>query len=294
MLAIETTGLGRRYGKRWALRDLSLALPLGHVVGLVGPNGAGKSTFLQLAVGLQRPTQGEISVLGLLPCREPARLLPRIGYVAQETNLFRRFKVGDLLRLGAKLNARWDDEEARRRLNQFGIGIELSVSALSGGMRAQVALALALAKQPELLLLDEPVAALDPLARHEFMQQLMEASAEKGLSVIFSSHLVGELHESCDYLIVLANGAAVLEGDVDEIVAGHQRLVGPVEAIDNARAIQPVLAETIGGRQATLLVRNGKPQFDARWASEPVDLEEIVLAYLRNAASRGLEEQRAA
>jgi ABC-2 type transport system ATP-binding protein len=294
VLAIETTGLGRRYGKRWALRELSLALPLGHVVGLVGPNGAGKSTFLQLSVGLQRPTQGEISVLGLAPSREAARLLPRIGYVAQETNLFRRFKVGDLLRLGAKLNARWDDEEARRRLSHLGIGVELSVSALSGGMRAQVALALALAKQPELLLLDEPVAALDPLARHEFMQQLMEASAEKGLSVIFSSHVVGELHESCDYLIVLANGAAVLEGDVDEIVAGHQRLVGPVEAVDNARAIQPVLAETIGGRQATLLVRSGKPQFDPRWAREPVDLEEIVLAYLRNAASRGLEEQRAA
>lgn len=294
MFAVEARGLSRRYGKRWALKDLSLALPLGHVVGLVGPNGAGKSTLLQLAVGLQRPTQGTISVLGLTPSREAARLLPRIGYVAQETNLFRRFKVEDLLSLGARLNDRWDGEEARRRLRQLGIGVELSVNELSGGMRAQVALALALAKQPELLLLDEPVAALDPLARHEFMQQLMEASAEKELSVVFSSHLVGELHESCDYLIVLADGSAQLEGDVDEIVAGHQRLVGPVEAVANARAIQPVLAETIGGRQATLLVRSVEPQFDPRWTREPVDLEEIVLAYLRKAASTKLEQKRAA
>ncbi len=292
--AIEAVGLSRRYGRHAALDGLDLSLPQGRIVGLVGPNGAGKSTFLQIAVALQRPTEGTIRVLGLRPTRDAKALLPRIGYVAQETNLFRRLDVEDLLKLGAKLNPRWEDGEARRRLRQLGIGTTVSVSALSGGMRRQVALALALAKQPELLILDEPVAALDPLARHEFMQLLMGAAAESGLSVVFSSHLVSELHESCDYLVVLAGGRVQLEGDVDEIVAGHGRIVGPSDALENARAVHQVIAETRAGRQAMMLVRNSARPFDTRWTSETVPLEEIVLAYLRSAATTTLEDRRAA
>lgn len=292
--AIEAVGLDRRYGRRLAIDDLHLSLPGGHIVGLVGPNGAGKSTLLQLAVGLQRPSSGTITVLGCQPTTDAGSLLPRIGYVPQDPNLFRRFKIDDLLQLGARLNRRWDDGGARRTLRRLGIETNLSINALSGGMRAQVSLALALAKQPELLLLDEPVAALDPLARHEFMQLLMEASADIGLSVVFSSHLVAELHDSCDYLVVLAGGRAELEGDVDQIVANHRRLVGPSSAVDNARGVHSIVSESRGSRQATLLVRSSDAPFDPRWTSEPVVLEEIVLAYLRRSAATTPGQRRAA
>jgi ABC-2 type transport system ATP-binding protein len=283
---VEATNLTKRYGRHGALRDLTLAVPGGRVVALVGPNGAGKTTFLQLAIGLQEPSAGRVSVFGLSPRRDAGHLLPRVGYVAQEPPLFRRFSVRELLVMGAHLNPRWDNGLAVTRLQQLGIGLDRSVSALSGGMRAQVALVLALAKRPELLLLDEPIAALDPLARHEFMQLLMEAAAVAGTTVVLSSHIIGDLRATCDHLVLLTGGQTRLVGGMDEIVAGHQRLVGPAQLLDSLAATHEVVQVRRTDRHAEMLVRTRGPLFDHRWQSYSVDLEQIVVAYLSRDSGR--------
>lgn len=284
MKVLEARHLGMRYGRKWALEDLTLDVPGGRIVALVGPNGAGKTTFLQLAMGFAEPSAGTVVAFGLSPRRDAAAFLPRVGYAAQEPALFRRFSVGDLLKMGSRLNHRWDGTMAASRLRHLGIGFDLSVALLSGGMRAQVALVLALAKMPDLLLLDEPMASLDPLARHEFMRLLMAASAEQGLTVILSSHIIGDLRATCDYLVVLTRGRTQLVGDMDEIVGGHQRLVGPLDSVDAIGRVQEIIQAEHSDRQANLLVRIRGPLLDPRWESFPVDLDQIVLAYLsRNA-----------
>ncbi len=199
---IAASGLGKQYRRTWALRDCTLAIPEGHVVGLVGPNGAGKTTLLRLATGMLTPTRGTITVLGERPAAGPAQLA-RVGFVAQDTAVYARLTVADHLRLGAWLNPGWDDDLARQRIGQLALDPKQRARSLSGGQRAQLALTLAMAKRPELLLLDEPVASLDPLARREFLQGLMEAVAEQRLSVVLSSHLVADLERVCDYLVVL-------------------------------------------------------------------------------------------
>src|SRR5580692_1469536 len=223
---IEASGLGKAYRRTWALRDCTLAIPEGHVVGLVGPNGAGKTTLLRLATGQLAPTRGTISVLSEPPAASPAQLA-RVGFVAQDTPVYARMRVADHLRLGAWLNPGWDDELAQRRIAQVGLDPKQRAGSLSGGQRAQLALTLALAKRPELLLLDEPVASLDPLARREFLQGLMEVVAEHGVSVVLSSHLIADLERVCDYLVVLVSSRVQVAGEVDELLDGHRRLVGP-------------------------------------------------------------------
>jgi ABC-2 type transport system ATP-binding protein len=290
MNVLEARKLGMRYGRRWALQDLTLDVPRGRIVALVGPNGAGKTTFLQLAMGFAEPSEGTVVAFGLSPRRDAAAFLPRVGYAAQEPPLFRRFSVGELLKMGSRLNGRWDGPLAASRLRRLGIGLDLSVASLSGGMRAQVALVLALAKMPDLLLLDEPMASLDPLARHEFMRLLMAASAEQGLTVVLSSHIIGDLRATCDYLVVLTRGRTQLSGDMDEIVGTHQRLVGPVDSIDAVGHVQEIVQVELSDRQASLLVRLRAPLLDPRWESYPVDLDQIVLAYLsRNASVSSFE-----
>jgi ABC-2 type transport system ATP-binding protein len=254
-------------------------------VAFVGPNGAGKTTFLQLAMGFAAPSAGTVIAFGLSPRREAAAFLPKVGYAAQEPPLFKRFSVGELLTMGSRLNRRWDGPMAVRRLRGLGIGLDLSVASLSGGMRAQVALVLALAKMPDLLLLDEPMASLDPLARHEFMGLLMAASAEQGLTVVLSSHIIGDLRATCDYLVILTRGRTQLVGDMDAIVATHQRLVGPVEMVDAIGHVQEIVQVEQSDRQASLLVRMRGPLLDPRWESYPVDLDQIVLAYLSRGSS---------
>ena len=209
---LSTDGLGKRYGSRWALQDCSFELEPGSVTALVGPNGAGKTTLLQLAVGLGRPSAGTVRVLGHDPLREAGAVLPRIGFVAQDHPLYRGFSVAETLRLGRKLNPSWDDELARDRIEQLGVSPRQKVGKLSGGQQAQVALTLALAKRPELLLLDEPVASLDPLARREFLQSVMEAVAETGMTVILSSHIVADLERVCDHLVILSQAHVQLAG----------------------------------------------------------------------------------
>ncbi len=285
MNVLEARGLGRRYGRKWALKDLTLDVPGGRIVALVGANGAGKTTFFQLAMGFAEPHAGTVVAFGLSPRRDAAAFLPKVGYAAQEPPLFRRFSVGELLKAGSRLNHRWDGPTAVSRLRRLGIGLDRSVASLSGGMRAQVALVLALAKVPDLLLLDEPMASLDPLARHEFMGLLMSASAEQGLTVVLSSHIIGDLRATCDYLVVLTRGRTQLAGDMEEIVGMHQRLVGPVDLIDAIGHVQQIVQAERSDRQASLLVRMRGPLLDPRWETCAVDLDEIVLAYLSRSAS---------
>ena len=279
---IETSGLGKAYRRTWALRDCTLAIPEGHVVGLVGPNGAGKTTLLSLAVGLLAPTCGTIEVLGEHPAVGPAQLA-QVGFVAQDPPVYARMTVADHLRLGAWLNPGWDGELARQRTGQLGLDPRQRAGSLSGGQRAQLALILALAKRPGLLILDEPVASLDPLARREFLRGLMEAVAERGLSVVLSSHLVGDLERVCDYLIVLVASRVRVAGEVSALLASHHRLSGPRRDPATLPAGQEVIEESHTDKQTVLLIRTGEPVHDPAWTVTPVSLEDLVLAYMSQA-----------
>jgi len=220
-LAVETHALGKRFGSTWALQDCTLAVPPGRVTALVGANGAGKTTLLRLLVGLVRPSAGSASVLGETPGGSE-EILSRIGYLAQDVPLYRRLSANDHIALGARVNHHWDNHGAGQRLAALGVPADRPVQTLSGGQRAQVGLGLALAKHPEILLLDEPVASLDPLARREFLSTLSEAVAENGMSVIVSSHLLHDLERVCDHLIFLSASRTVLCEDIDPHAAGRQ------------------------------------------------------------------------
>jgi ABC-2 type transport system ATP-binding protein len=276
---LEAQALTKRYRRRPALSDCTLAIPAGHVVGLVGPNGAGKTTLLHLAVGLLAPTAGSITVVGSRPGDRPEHLA-RVGFVAQDTPTYAALSVKDHLKLGAWLNPQWDAAMANSRIDQLGLDHQQRAGKLSGGQRAQLALTLALAKRPELLILDEPVASLDPLARREFLQHLMEAVAEHELSVVLSSHLVADLERVCDYLIVLVASRVQVAGPVDELLASHFRLTGPRRDLDTLPANQEVIEERHTDRQSTLLVRTDDPILDPAWTVEQVGLEDLVLAYM--------------
>jgi ABC-2 type transport system ATP-binding protein len=277
---LAADGLGKRYRNAWALRDCSLDLPQGRIAALVGPNGAGKTTLLHLAVGLLQPDAGQVRVFGESPYNKTS-VLGDIGFVAQDTPLYQDFTAAELVTLGGKLNRqRWDADLARNRLAQLGIPPNRAVGKLSGGQRAQVALALALAKRPRLLLLDEPIASLDPLARREFLQELMGAVAEAGTTVLLSSHLLGDLERVCDYLIVLNASRVRLVGTVDELVAEHRQLVGPRHHDEPIHGVASVIRAKHTDRQSTLLVRTNGTINDPRWTVHDVSLEDIVLTYL--------------
>ena len=287
--ALETRKLGRRYGSQWALRDCTLEIPKGSVTALVGPNGAGKTTLLRLAVGLTRPSAGSVRVFGLDPREEAAEALPRVGFLAQEHPLFGGFTVEEMLRVGRELNPSWNDAAARARIDELGLPLAKKVRRLSGGQRAQVALTLALAKRPELLLLDEPVASLDPLARREFMQSVLEAVAERELTVVLSSHILADLERVCDHLVILAAGRTQLAAPIEEIVASHRLLTGPRDSGEEVARLHEVVRESHAERQTTLLVRANGHVYDSRWTVHELDLEEIVLAYLGQDAARRRE-----
>ena len=280
--AIETQALTKRYGRHTALADTTMTIPSGRVVGLVGPNGAGKTTLLQLAVGLLEPTSGSISVLGDRPGTGP-EALARIGFLPQDSPVYARMSIDDHLRAGAWLNPRWDAEFARARIDVLGLDRRQRGGTLSGGQRAQLALTMAVAKRPELLLLDEPVAALDPLARREFLQTLMEVVVVQGVSVVLSSHLISDLERVCDYLVVLVGGRVVLSADVDEILATHHLLTGPQRDPSSLPSNQTVLDATHVGKQSTLLIRTADPILDPAWTVTPLTLDDIVLAYMKRA-----------
>jgi ABC-2 type transport system ATP-binding protein len=279
--ALRTQRLAKRYAKTWALRDCTLSLPQGRVVALVGPNGAGKTTLLQLAVGLTKPTSGTVEVFGAPVDGAGVALHAQVGFVAQEHPLYRGFTVADLLHLGRSLNASWDQALAERRLEALGIPLTRRAGRLSGGQQVQVALTLALAKRPRLLVLDEPVANLDPLARRDFLRALMDAVATDGLTVLLSSHVIAELERVCDHLVLLRDGRIQLAADIDDLLAGHRLLVGPRCTDDQLAAIPGLLRATSGARHTNLLVRtNGMVEPHPRWQAHGVSLEELVLAYL--------------
>jgi ABC-2 type transport system ATP-binding protein len=282
---IETKGLGKRYGSFWALENCDITVPEGSVSALVGPNGAGKSTLLKLLTGLSRTTAGEGKVLGMVP-QQHQDFLAEIGYLAQEIPLYRNLDAAAHIKMGRHLNKRFDEGLVRARLQELTIPLDRMIGKLSGGQRAQVALTLALAKKPKLLLLDEPVAALDPLARHDFLSSLAQAVADGGLTVVMSSHLLADLERVCDHVIVLAAGKTQLCDNIESILNEHKLLVGPREHAKNLDGIA-VIHETHTAKQSTLLVRTGKnTKLPAYWQQHEPNIEEIILAYMGQAKER--------
>jgi ABC-2 type transport system ATP-binding protein len=277
--AIQTSGLTKRYRKVVALNDCTITVPEGRISALIGPNGAGKTTLLRLLAGLSRPSAGQAIVNGGTPRQDPA-FLADIGYLGQEIPLYRRLSAEDHIQAGAHLNPRWDSALVRERLTGLKIPLDRAVGRLSGGQRAQVALALVLAKQPRLLLLDEPVAALDPLARRNFLSVLVDAVAMGSLTVLLSSHLIADLERVCDHLIMLASSRVQLCGDIEDLLAEHRVLIGPSKDTTAIERSQRVVQVTRTPRQTTMLVRLKGPVIDPAFEVGDVSLEELALAYL--------------
>jgi ABC-2 type transport system ATP-binding protein len=276
--ALETVDLGRRYLINWGLRNCTFNVPEGSIAGLVGPNGAGKSTLIRLAAGLSRPSAGSISVFGQQVDANSASFLDRVGYLDQLRPLYKQFRVDEMLKFGQKLNVSWDQENAMRWLVDLDIPLDWKVGLLSSGQRAQVALALCMGKSSDLLLLDEPMASLDPLARQGVTQMLLDSVAEKGTTVLLSSHIVSELEPICDYLIILSKSLVQVSASTESLLANHHVLIGPNDSTSIKSA--NVISSKVAGRQATLLVE-GDPGAQGRdWQILSPDLNEIVLAYL--------------
>jgi ABC-2 type transport system ATP-binding protein len=287
MNVIETSGLGKRYGNTWALRECTLAIPAGHVAALVGPNGAGKTTLLKLAVGLAEPSAGGVTVLGGRPAGSRAAL-DAIAFVAQDTPLYKNLSAADMLHLTRNLNRRFDQDHAEARLGELGIPLKRKAGKLSGGQQAQLALTLALARRPRLLVLDEPVAMLDPVARHDFMATVLTAMAEDGVSVVLSSHVLAELERVADYLILLSGGRVQMAGEVEDLLASHRMLTGPAAEADRY-AGRPVVHASCAQAQAHLLVRaTADDPVPPGWEAHSVGLEELALAYLREPGAAAL------
>jgi ABC-2 type transport system ATP-binding protein len=281
--AVEAVGAGRRYGSFWALRECSLTLPTGSITAVVGPNGAGKTTLLNLLVGVLRLSEGQLQVVGAPPSSKP-EFLALVGFLAQDCPLYKDFSVEDMLRFGRAMNPGWDDALARDRLAAAEVPLSRRAGQLSGGQRAQVALALAVAKRPRLLLLDEPLAALDPLARREFLKSLMDSASSAGITVVLSSHLIGELTRVCDHLVVVRDGRIRLAGELDELLHEHQWVTGAPEDTARLPAGVEVLNESRHERHNRLLVRTSQPLLNPALTVSPPDLEELVLSYLERPA----------
>ncbi|MGH3192378.1 MAG: ABC transporter ATP-binding protein [Streptosporangiaceae bacterium] len=285
MTIIEAERLGKRYRKLWALRDCGLSVPDGHVVALVGPNGAGKTTLLRLLAGLASPSAGRVTVLG--GC-EPGSAAAREGvsYLDQQMPLQGNLRVRDLLKVAEAMNVRWNGELAAARLAALGIPLRRRAGRLSGGQQAQLALTLAIARRPRLLLLDEPLASLDPLARQDVMAALMTGVAEDGLTVVFSSHVVPELERVASYLIVLSGGQVQVAATVESLLDSHRALIGPAGDATRLAEQVPVVTVSRAGRQARALARTAAAP--PGWDGRPVTMEELVLGYLREPAARAL------
>jgi ABC-2 type transport system ATP-binding protein len=240
-------------------------------------------------VGLTVPTAGTATVLGDHPAGSAAAL-DGIAFVGQDAPMYKNLSTGDMLHLTRNLNRRFDQRYARARLAELGIPLGKKAGRLSGGQQAQLALTVALARRPDLLVLDEPLAMLDPLARHEFMGSVMAAVAEDGVSVLMSSHVLAELERVADYLVVLSRGRVQVAGEVEHLLATHRLLSGPAAGADGLAGRLPVVHDSRAQAQAHLLVRTAG-EADAPppgWQQRPVGLEELVLAYLRDPSASAL------
>lgn len=284
--ALRCSGLGHRYGRRlWGLRDCALDVPRGRVVALVGPNGSGKTTLMSMAAGLLPVTEGTVEAAGGVPSQR----LDLIGFIAQDAPLWPRLRVADVLDIGRCMNHRFDAAMAAERIRRLGIRPRARISALSGGERAQLALTLVLAKRPELFLLDEPMANLDPLARREFLAAIFQACQDTGATVLYSSHAVAELERACDYLIVLRAGRVRIAGDIDELRARHRVIRGPDGWPDGAG--WPVISRRSLAGQTTALVRcDVSPVAGPGLEEAAPTFDELVLGYLDGDAARLPEE----
>ena len=283
--ALRTESVGKRYGSKWALRDCDLSLEPGRICALVGPNGSGKSTLLDMAAGLRRPSSGVIEVFGHDPVRETSAVLPEIGFVGQERPLYRGFSIAEMLTFGQKLNQHWDQRFASDRIARLGLDPRKKVGDLSGGQQAQVALVLAFAKRARLLLLDEPIAAFDPLARREFLQLLLETVADREVTVLLSSHILGDMEKVCETLVLLTDAQVRLDGVIEEILANHRLLVGPIEQQGLATTIHNVVTRSVSERQVSVLVKTACPLvLGDGWTVTAPPLEDIVVGYMEAAA----------
>ena len=293
MNVLEASGLGKRYGRTWALRECTLEIPAGHVSALIGPNGAGKTTLLNLAVGLAAPSAGGVTVLGGAPAGSAAAL-DGIAFVAQDTPLYKSLSVADMVYITRNLNRRFDQAYAQARLADLGIPPKRKAGTLSGGQQAQLALTLALARRPRLLVLDEPVAMLDPVARHDFMDTVMTAAAADGMSVLLSSHVLAELERVADYLILLSRGRVQLAGPVGELLASHRLLTGPAAGTAGYAGWPVGRAGQAGGRDQLLVRAAVDDPVPPGWQAHPPGLEELVLGYLREPGAAAQPSQNRA
>jgi ABC-2 type transport system ATP-binding protein len=280
-VALEATRLGKRYGHKWGLEDCSFQLPNGRIAALVGPNGAGKSTLLRMAAGITRPSAGEVRVFGHSPQEQTVDVLRQVGYLDQERPLYRSFRVEEMLRFGQKLNPSWDASAARGYLNDLEIPIDSRVSKLSVGQQAQVALTMCLAKRPALLLLDEPVAALDPVAREGLMHVLLRSVVDDNSTVLLSSHAIADLVTVCDFVIILSASRVHVADDLDYVLASHRLLVASSEEAPQLPSGVVVISATNSERETKLLVRLEQPVSAPSWRVVEPTLDEIVIAYLR-------------
>jgi ABC-2 type transport system ATP-binding protein len=283
--ALEAHDLHKTYGKAVALRDCDATFPAGKVIGLVGPNGAGKTTLLQLAIGLRYPTAGSIEVLGRTPARDTLGVLAHVGYVGQDRPLYLDLTVEETLHLGSRLNAGWDDAYARGRISHLRIPLDRKVRALSTGQRAQVALTLALGKRPALLLLDEPVANLDPVARLEFLEELMGAAAD-GPTVVLASNAMADIERVCEHVVILVNGRVRVAGDVEEIERDHVVVVAPRTQVEETATAMGELIDMREAERQTIQLRRGPlpaPGTTDGTTARHATVEEIVIGYLRAA-----------
>ncbi|MGV9964198.1 ABC transporter ATP-binding protein [Streptomyces olivaceus] len=278
--AIEAHALGMRYRRGWALNDCSFRLPAGRICGLVGPNGAGKTTLLSIAARVLEPTQGTLSVFGAAPGSADSG---RTAFLAQDKPLFRRFTVAETLRLGRELNPGWDQRTAEDVVRAGDVPLDARIGSLSGGLRSRVALALALGRRPDLLLLDEPMADLDPVARQEVMGTLLAETAERGTTLLMSTHVLAELENVCDYLVVISGGEVRLAGDVEELLSVHTVVTGAKEGegLPASLAQHSLVESRVSGRQFTALIRSEGPAA-GRWETDSPNLEELLIAYLRS------------
>ena len=242
--------------------------------------------MLHMLAGLQRPTTGAVTVLGESSWPARASLLARIAFVAQDKALYGGLRVSDLLRMGQRLNPRWDQQYAVDRLHDRSVPFDVKIGKMSGGQRTQVALAMALAKRPSLLLLDEPLAALDPVARREVMGTLMADMAERDVTVVLSSHSLADLTRACDWLVLVDSARVQLAEPIDVLLAHHQLLIGPVQDADRVAKRSSVIVAHRGERQAILLVKGDHPamNLDPRWTVQQPNVEDLVFAYMNRPA----------
>ena len=276
---LSTTNLEKSYKGKLALKNCTIDIPAGAVVALVGPNGAGKTTLLDIIAGLILPSHGEVRLFEKIEPGSP-EALERIGFVAQNSPLNKNMKVITAVRITELLNITFDREYAFDRLDRLQISLKRRIGQLSGGQKSQVALTLALAGHPNLLLLDEPLSDLDPLAREQFLKDLMTNVAASDTSIIFSSHTISELEKVCDYLILIVRGEVKLCDSMERIIETHKMIACAPGELEHREDIE-IIERKLDSRFATHLVRFNNPLSPTYLEAQPSRLEDIVLAYLR-------------